>query len=290
MKINSVKRCLPAFMLAALIGFAGCKEPAETPVKGYLKAYSDESLFNVMNTESKNFTGVYKDSKIEVVPLTARDGIARILNNEIKFFVSSRDLNSEENNFASARKLGIRKFKFCYDAVAVVVSRNSNLDKIRVSDLAKILESKNTEYKIIIPQMNSGIYEYVKTVLLNGADPKNIEIVDSEFKVAEKVGLSKNFIGLTGINTLTDTAGIKILKVGSDLTSNQGESYFDPLAGYMINGDYPLARMSYIFLNEVGLGLASGFTTYLTSYDGQIILAKNNLGPASVPVKLKQSF
>lgn len=290
MKWTNLKRGFAtAAVLTAVITLTGCKEPQETPIKGTLQAYADESLTNLIKTESRNFTSVYKDSRINIIPLQARDGITRILNGEIKFFLSSRDLNTEENNFALAGKSGIRKFKFCYDAISVVTSKKTAIDKIRVPELVKILEGIDKNYTIVIPPVNSGTYEYVKSVLLNGKNPQNYETVDSEFKVTEAVKNRMNVIGLAGLNTITDTKEIKILKVGTALISNEGDSFYEPLAGYLINGDYPLTRISYIFLNETGLGLASGFTTFLTSYDGQIILPESNLGPAAVPVRLKQS-
>lgn len=84
--------------LTVFINF-NCQEKKISPTKGYLKAYADESVYNLILKEKDAFDSLYTEAKIEVEPLTAREGIARILNNEIKLFICSRDFNKYEYTF-----------------------------------------------------------------------------------------------------------------------------------------------------------------------------------------------
>jgi len=62
--------------------------------------------------------------------------------------------------------------------------------------------------------------------------------------------------------------------------------YLEPHPGYFVQGLYPLSRLVLVYVNEINLGLASGFATFLTGNEGQKIVLENKLGPATVPVRI----
>ena len=74
--------------------------------------------------------------------------------------------------------------------------------------------------------------------------------------------------------------------MASRIIEGTDDNYYKPYVAYLLSESYPLVRTTAIFLNDIGVGLASGFATYLTSHDGQKVVADNNLGPATVPVKM----
>ncbi len=276
-----------SFLFLIIFIIFGCQEKKISPTKGNLKVYTDESVYNLILKEKDAFDSLYTEAKIEVAPLTAREGIAKILNSEIKIFVCSRDFNKEELEFIKQQKSELQSFKFCYDAVVAIVSKENSLTEIKLSDLKKALLGEKKDIKIYLPQKNSGVYEYLKTEVLEGKDfSSTVQITESEFAVKEQVLKNKNAIGLIGLNILKDTSDVTLLKIGYTRNPLEPETFYQPHQGYMINGSYPLTRTIYALLNEVGLGLASGFVTFLTSFPGQEIVKNNNLGPAAIPVKL----
>lgn len=272
-----------------LLLLIGCeKEPNETPTKGYLKCYVDESLFNVIKEEAELFMSLYPDTKIDLVSVKAREGIVALLNKETEIFIGSRQFNDEEKKFIEKTKFDVELYKFCYDGIAIISNKNSHLDKIYLPDLKEILNSPTPRMKIVMPDKNSGVYEYITTNLVKEEYLKNVEIVPGEYDVIKKVINSQNTIGFVGLNTLKGIDNIKILKVGVWDNNINGINYYLPYNAYLVNGTYPLYRTTYILLSEVGLGVASGFTSFLTGNDGQKLVMKNDLGPATVPVKLIQ--
>jgi phosphate transport system substrate-binding protein len=276
-----------SFLFLIILTIFGCQEKKISPTKGNLKAYADESVYNLIVKEKDAFDSLYPRAKIVVEPLTAREGITKILNNEIKVFVCSRDFNKEELEFIKGQKSELRSFKFCYDAVVAIVSKENSLTEIKLSDLKKALLGEKKEIKIYLPQKNSGVYEFLKTELLEGKEfSSTVQITESEFAVKEQVLKNKNSIGLIGLNVLKDTSDVTLLKIGYARNPLEPEIFYQPHQAYMINGSYPLTRTIYALLNEIGLGLASGFVTYLTSFQGQEIVKNSNLGPAAIPVKL----
>ncbi|MFA3783330.1 PstS family phosphate ABC transporter substrate-binding protein [Melioribacteraceae bacterium 4301-Me] len=289
MKRNSVSMFCLWFSFTLFIPlFLGCSEPKETPTKGYLKAYVDESLKKVMIAERDKFVSLYNNAVIDLEFITAREGIAKVLNNEAKFFVCSRELNNEEKEFISKKRPDTKVFKFCYDGVAVIVPSVSAVDRIKIPTLINLLTGKDFSYKIYLPQKNSGVYEFITQKLLNGNEPKYVNIVYNEKDVIDKILKVKNAMGFVGIDLIGSNTKIKALKLG--MNNANETTYYSPSQGYFVNETYPLTRTTIILLNEVGLGLASGFTTFLTSNEGQKIVADNKLGPATVPVKLIQLY
>lgn len=275
-----------------LLNAAGCREePHKLPTRGYLKCFVDESLYNVVNESANLFTKLYPETKIDLVVVPAREGISKVCNNEAELFISSRALNNEEEKFVEKRNTGIRVFKYCYDGIAVITNSKASIDKIDLSDIETDL-TKKSENKFVLPEPNSGVYEFIKSQVLINKTPSEGIIVNSEKEVIDiiKKSNSKKEFGLVGFNSLvTDNGSIKILKIGESKTPVSKKNYFLPHPGYFVNNEYPLRRTCLILINEVGLGVASGFASFLTSSEGQKVVLKNNLGPATVPVRLKQS-
>ena len=266
--------------------FTACNERQISPLKGSLKCYVDESLYNVVKTARDTFVARYPGSSIELVSAKAREGIAAVLNKEAKIFISTRGLNAEERSFSEKSKLDLRYFNFCYDAVVPIVNINDSKFQITVQEIKSLLSGQTKNYKVFVPEHNSGIYEYLKENVLDKKELQNIIIVKSEEEAISKVKETKKSIGFVGVNTVNDVKGIRILELGSKVRSDGEVLYYKPYAAYLITQNYPFTRTTTIFLNEIGIGLASGFATFLTSYEGQKIVAKNNLGPATVPIKM----
>ncbi len=280
------KAILGILLSFAIIFFFGCKEREDTPIKGSLKCYVDESLYNVVKAERDTFSVLYKESKIELQIVKAREGIAAVLNGEAKMFVSSRALNDEETAFAKKQVPDMRSFKFCYDAVVPIVHENDSKNQITIDEIKKILKGEVTGFKVFVPEHNSGVYEYLKENLLDNQEPQNVSIVKSEEETISKIKATKKSLGFVGLNTLENATGVKILEVGSKIRSDGEVLYYKPYVAYLASKTYPLLRTTTIFINEFGIGLPSGFSTFLTSYEGQKIVSKNNLGPATVPIKI----
>lgn len=273
------------FFLSITFIFSACQERKISPIKGVLKCYVDESLYNLVKAERDSFVVRYPESKIELISVKAREGIAAILNKEADLFISSRNLNDEERSFYEKSKSGMRGFKFCFDAVVPIVRENDLKEKITVDEIKDLLAGKTHNYTVFVPEHNSGVYEYLKGNLLENKEPQNISLVKSEDEVIKMVKSKKKSLGFVGLNTLENIEGVRILEVGIVRAKND-VLYYRPYVAYLVSQTYPLIRTTTIFINEIGIGLASGFSTFLTSYEGQKVVSKFNLGPATVPVKM----
>jgi phosphate transport system substrate-binding protein len=276
------------FIFTLALFIASCKEPHESPIKGTLKCYVDESLFNLIKAERDTFVTTYKNTKIELVSAKAREGIAAVLNGEAKMFVSSRNMNDEERDFYNKTKPPVKAYKFCYDGVVPIVKENEPAENIKFEDIKNLLGGQLHNYKVFIPERNSGIYEYLKTNVLENKEPVNVSIVKNEEDVIEKVKSTKKGLGFIGLNNFEEKKGIKILEIGKSVKERDEVLYYYPYIAYLVSENYPTLRLTAIFINDVG-GVATGFTSFLTANKGQEIVAEKKLGPATVPVKIVQT-
>jgi len=274
-----------SLILLALLA-SGCgPEPKETATKGSIKCYADESLYSMVVEQRDTFVSIYPASKIEIEKVKAREGIVKILNGEIQMFVSSRGVTDEESKFIKKTKSEVKVIKVCYDGLTVIVDTNHSTARMTTTQLKQLLLGESKQYKVFIPDQNSGIFENLKVELLENKKPSGAFVVKNEEDVVKSVIKNKNSIGVVGLNIAREAKGIKILRIGTDERSITGGEYIEPVAGYLSNGDYPLIRECYIFLNEIGIGLGSGFATFMTSTPGQKIVLAHDLGPATVPIR-----
>jgi len=269
--------------------FYGCQQNDITPTSGNLVAGVDEGIYPVIVKEKAAFDSLYKKSKIELKKLNPFEGIAGVLNGNYKVFISTMGLNSKQQNFIDSSKIDFRIFKFCYDAVAVIVPKNSSLQNIRIDELQNLLLGKTNNYKVVIPQTNTGTYQFILESILKGQAPKNADIVLTDSAVLAKVKNSSDLIGLLSFNTVQDSSKIKFLKVGEFDQNKVDDTYYEPHPGLVLKDYYPFKHTVYVFLSEKGITVASGFTTFLTSYEGQKIALSQNLAPAAVPVKINEN-
>lgn len=267
---------------------SACKEPAETPTKGSLTAYTDETLLPLIIKERDAFTARYPETSVTVVPLITNEGVEKILNGDIEMFISTRTFTNDEQKFINDHKIDLKTFNYCYSGIAVITSRENNISKISSDDLKDLLKGKekSSNIKVYIPSENSGIYDFIKDDYLEGQVPSGAIVVAGDKEIKETVQKQPNSIGLTGFNLVKDTTDLKVIPVGVLNYQTKNIVYYIPHPAYFIHGDYPLTVKIYVFINEKQFGVATGFTSFLTSTEGQKVVLSENLAPGTVPVKL----
>jgi phosphate transport system substrate-binding protein len=263
-----------------------CDERKETTTKGNLAVYVDESLYNVVTASVDTFMRLYPDAKITVQSLQAKEGIAKVLNNEAEIFVSGRNLNKEEKDFVSVNSIEMKTLKYCYDGVALIHSDDLNLTNVSYDSLMSFLTGRSSP-KVFLPSNNSSTYEYLKTEIIRSGDPYFTELVEKEIDIVQNIDKEKSSIGFIGVNCLYKMNVLKS-RLGAKSQGGQSNVYYEAHPGFLVQSLYPMTRQCVIFLREINNGLASGFATFLTATEGQKIVLEQRLGPATVPVRISQ--
>lgn len=267
---------------------------------------TSEDVFPVIDLQVKDFTRIYETAKVTHLSSSTRDAIVQLLNDSVKLIVSSRDFNEEEKRVIAQNELDVVTTKLAYDGVAVITHSTNKLKRITVENLKKILTGKLERWSqlqesgfssaivVAMGEPNSGVYEYVKMRITQGEKFAPIVIpCATTLEVFSVIKEHPNAIGFVGSAWLAQAPSeISVLEVGDpnfkqDTTSTEIE-YFAPHQAHIYRNYYPLSRAIFIFTHNAGRGVALGFSSFAAGVEGQKIIVKNGLVPATMPVRLVQ--
>ncbi len=291
-----MKRAAIIILLFTFVLAAGCTKPAKvTPTKGKITVEVDPAVYPIISKEKNVFDSLYTQVTITLKKVNPLKGMVNIINGKTSLFISPRYFDKKELDFIHKEKLNIQIYKFCYTAAAVIASKDNPINNIRVDQIKDVLLGNSKSFSFVIPQNNTNTYQYIRENILDGSVPKNAEIVPTDSDVFKRIEEGGNRLGIVSFNTVQDSSKIKFLQVGQIAktivkASKTGldVNYFTPHPGFVYKKYYPFWQTVYIYLNEIILTPASGFTTFLTSYNGQKIALAENLAPAAVPVKINE--
>jgi phosphate transport system substrate-binding protein len=77
---------------------------------------------------------------------------------------------------------------------------------------------------------------------------------------------------------------VRVVAVSQQLASDG--SYYRPYQGSIYDKSYPFVREIYFISRETFKGLGSGFIQWATAEQGQRIVLKSGLVPATMPIRL----
>ncbi len=267
---------------------------------------TSEDVYPVIDSQVQDFIRIYNKTKVTNLRSSTRDAIVQLLNDSVKLIVSSREFNAEEKNIVERNSLEVSSTKIAYDGIAVLSNTKNDLSRITIEELkwiltgkidrwSKVKESNLTSAIVVgIGDINSGVYEYVKhRIAQDSTFASTVVQCASSSDVISFVHSHPNAIGFVGISWLNQQPDdVRALAIGdpafkSDSTSNVLE-YFAPYQAHIYRNFYPLSRAIYVYVHNAGKGVALGFTSFAAGNQGQKIIVKNGLVPATLPVRLVQ--
>ena len=121
---------------------------------------------------------------------------------------------------------------------------------------------------------------------------KHIEPIlkNNNAEVIKYVKDNKSALGIISVNWISDTQDsisetflkdIRIVEVGTD-----PKNYCKPYQGYIAEKSYPFRRDVYMISRETFSGLGTGFASFVAGDQGQRIILKSGLVPATMPIRL----
>ncbi len=300
--------------LIFLVCFSCRNRPAtSTPTSGELRMLCDESIASVIETERTEFEKKYTQAKIMMKLSSTGDAIQKLINNDVEYIVSSRELDSDETDFLIRHDIRVYSQKFALDGVAFLVHAQNPLNELRLDQLSRILtgelvnwpdvsdtipfKASQKQIQIAINGRRSGNYSLIKNLVTDHTDVTANAVVFSGDSTAGSAPFIMDFIAAhedaigyvstvwlgNNLEFVKRVGSIKVLR----LAATDMQRAVDPIPGYIWRGDYPLRRVLYVMHRQEFVGLAAGFTSYITGNEGQRICLNSNIVPALNPVRLK---
>lgn len=290
---------------------SSCRNPMgvqpldETPTRGNIKISVDESFQLLIDTQLYTFESLYINAHITPYYKPEVDVLADFMNDSVRTIVLTRDLTKEEKDYLLTQKFVARTTKVAHDALALIVNPANPDTIISDSQFADIFRGKITSWKQINPASQdkpvnvvfdnnkSGNVRYFREKFsLTGNFPSNCFAVNTNEEVINYVKNSTGALGIISVNWISDTQdsisekflkSVRVVEVGTNSLN-----YCKPYQGYIAEESYPFCRDVYMISRETFSGLGTGFASFVAGDQGQRIILKSGLVPATMPIRLIQ--
>lgn len=298
--------------LVLAVSFAACRQApkdgrTDTYTSGTVAIAADESFQPIVEEEIFVFESLYPLADLVPHYVTEVEAVNLLLKDSLRLAITSRRLTPEELYSFNSRKFFPQQIKIATDGLALISNLSNPDTLISVSAIRDILTGTKTRWKDIYPNSRQGDIQLVfdnknsSTVrfaidsICHGKElAGNVSALKTNKEVINFVAKTPGAIGIVGVNWLSDrndSTGLSFNKevhVMSVSHSTQPTvlNSFKPYQYYLYNGDYPLARDLYVLVNDPRNGLCWGFSGFLTSYRGQLIIQKSGLLPATQAVRV----
>jgi phosphate transport system substrate-binding protein len=284
-----------AALVVALAAFGSCASPAPprpaAPPAPIVLA-GTEYATPMLRAQALAFRELYPDAdSIVLVENGSALGMEQLVNGEVGMALLMRDLTDPEVKAAVSRD-GLQGFPIAWDGVAVVVHPSSPIEQLSRTELAEIYSGKTADWSAYgwkrggaILAMTGGprlgLYGFGEQSILNGAPyAKTIYALGSEAEIERTVAERPNAIGLLSRPFVTDR--VSALAVSPAL----GFPYQPFDRASLLEQRYPLLRSLSIATPKTPRTTAADFVTFVSSVEGQQILARHGYAPATVPVRI----
>ena len=308
-----MKRQFLLLAVGAVLVLAACKQKpkdgrTDTYTSGTVAIAADESFQPIVQEEIDVFEALYPLADIVPHYVTEVEAVNLLLKDSLRLAITSRRLTPEEKYSFNSRKFFPQEIKIATDGLALITNLDNPDSLISVDAIRGILTGEKKRWKDIYPDSpltgeiqlvfdnkNSSTVRFAIDSICHGQElTGNVSALKTNKEVINFVSKNRGAMGIVGVNWLSDrndSTGLsfnKEIRVMSVSHSTQPtiENSFKPYQAYLYYGDYPLARDIYALVNDPRNGLCWGFSGFLTSYRGQLIIQKSGLLPATQAVRI----
>jgi len=281
----------------------------ETTTRGNIKIGVDESYRLLMDTEIYTFISLYNYTKITPLYKSELGILDDFINDSIRLMVTGRKLTQKEDEYLKSKSIYPKTTKIAYDALAFIVNKNNPDSLLRYNEIRDIftgkikswnqINKKSTigELKVVFDNDSSGNVRYIKEKFsLPVKFPSYCLATNTNEEVINYVEKHKNAIGLLSVNWISDPGDsvshrfLKKVQVVSVTSAEDpdGNEFYTPHKGYVANRSYPFVREVYIINRETFDGLGTGLTAFIAGDQGQRIILRSGLVPATMPIRIMQ--
>lgn len=313
------------YVLVAVLALNSCSSKGtkatrgDTSTSGVADVAIDECLAPIMQQQINVFESKYNEASIIPTYTNEFNAYDLLIKDSLRLIFGSRELTENERQVIRENKRTPRSQRIAVDGIALIVNKANTDTLITTADLRKIMSgevrtwadlypgSKLGEIAIGFDSPNSSTVRFMKESI-NGGNPLGDNVaaksVDQAYleidgatpsqKVINFVASTPNALGIIGVgwisnpNDSTNLSFIKdihVMSVSEEDVATKSNSY-KPYAAYLALEKYPLRRDIYAIITDIRGGLPSGFLNFVAGDQGQRIIVKSGLMPATRPMRL----
>ena len=280
----------------------------ETPTRGNIRISVDESFQPLIDSEVFTFTHLYTSAQITPQYKPEYDVIDDFMNDSVKVIVTSKKLSDYQIQYLRDTLVIARTTTYAYDALALVSNKLNQDTLVKYNTIKDIFlgkinkwkdinpKSKLGDIRVIFDNTKSGNIRYFKELFeIKDTLKSNFYAVKNNSEVIDFVSRNPDALGIVSVNWISDKDDslsmsfinkVNIMAVSQQYI-NDG-SYYRPYQGSIYDKSYPFVREVYFISRETFAGLGSGFINWACAEQGQRIVLKSGLVPATMPIRLVQ--
>jgi phosphate transport system substrate-binding protein len=281
---------------------------AETPTSGNIRIEADESFQPLIETEVFTFTHLYTNAKIKAIYKPEYDIINDFMNDSIRVIVTSKKLSDYQIQYLRDSQVIARTSTYAWDALAIVTNKENKDSLLKYNTVRDIFLGKTLKWKevnpksklgdirVIFDNTKSGNIRYFKELFeIKDSLSKNFFAVKNNAEVIDFVSRNPEAFGIISANWISDkddSLSMSFIKKITVVAVSQqfidDGSYYRPYQGFIFDKSYPFVREIYLISRETFRGLGPGFINWACAEQGQRIVLKSGLVPATMPIRLVQ--
>jgi phosphate transport system substrate-binding protein len=302
------------FILLLSIAAVGCHQSksfvtSETTTSGDIRIGVDDAYQLLADTEIATFQSLYKYSKINPVYATEDSILKLFMADSIRLMITSRKLTPNEEAYLKEHLIIPRTTQVAWDALAFIVNKSNPDSGFKYNQLKDIFlgkvdswkslnsKSKLGKLKVVFDNQGSSNVRFVmKKFGITGSLPEYCYSANTNNQVIDFVETHPEAIGIISVNWISDSDDsithaflkrVKVLGVSADFDP-EGDDYIKPHPAYIADKSYPFIREVYTICRETFVGLGRGFIQFVANDQGQRIVLKMGMVPATMPIRLIQ--
>jgi phosphate transport system substrate-binding protein len=281
----------------------------ETPTSGSIRIEADESFKPIVDAQISAFTGLYKLAHVTSVYKAEKELVSDFLNDSADVIVTAWSPTEDLKKLLLNTQVVTRTIVVAYDALALVLNR-SNMDSLLTYDNVKdIMTGKITNWKQINPKSkhdkiiiifdndrSANIRYFREKFKLPGQLPSNFFAVNNNPEVINYVTKNPDALGILSVNWISDREDSvsrnfsnKVRVAGISMEYLDKTLFYLPVQGSIYDKTYPFTRTVNMVTREASVGLGSGFIAWVAGEQGQRIILKSGLVPATMPIRIVQT-
>ncbi|MBQ3556074.1 MAG: substrate-binding domain-containing protein [Bacteroidales bacterium] len=285
------------------------KKVLDTPTSGVIIMSADESFAPIIEEEIDLFEFTYPKASIIPIYTSEVEVMDLLLTDSVRFAITTRDFSIEEKNLIRSKKMIPVSFCIAKDAIALIINKNNPDSMLTVKQVKDILTGKITSWKEINPKSrlkelsltfdnkNSSTVRYALDSICKGEPlaSKNIYAQGTNEKVIDYVAATPGAIGVIGASwignekdstNMSFSDKVRVVAMSRDGVATPINSY-QPYQAYIALDYYPFTRHVYALNTSSRTGLVRGFSNFLASDKGQLIILKAGMMPTTQQVVIK---
>ncbi len=251
---------------AIAITFFACKNDETTGQGNLMKNGStilimgSESEMKLVGFLTSEYLKEHPGIKIELSGGGSAIGIDALINNQAHIANTSRAITKEEMQQAKANGVNPLQLIIAMDAVSIITNPKVGIDSLSLNQLSGLFSGKIKNWKevggadqaviVIGRNENSGSYHYLLDHLRIDGYAQGSRVKAGNKEIVEEVSKQEGAIGYVNLGSIYDDEEkpCKTVWVASIYVSG-GQAYSPYQMEFVRNGEYPLARPLYQYIN-----------------------------------------